>query len=35
MIEPIRQGPELIDEIARTVPSAGSLVVWWLGQSGF
>jgi L-ascorbate 6-phosphate lactonase len=35
MIEPIRQGPELIDEIARTVPPAGSLVVWWLGQSGF
>ena len=35
MIEPVRQGRELIDEIAGTVPPAGSLVVWWLGQSGF
>ena len=35
MIEPIRHGRELIDEIARTVPPAGSLVIWWLGQSGF
>ena len=35
MIEPVRHGRELIDEIAATVPPAGSLVVWWLGQSGF
>ena len=35
MIEPVRHGQQLIDEIAGTVPPAGSLVVWWLGQSGF
>jgi L-ascorbate 6-phosphate lactonase len=35
MIEPLRYGRELIDEIAQTVPPPGSLVVWWLGQSGF
>jgi L-ascorbate 6-phosphate lactonase len=35
MIEPVCYGRELIDEIALTVPQAGSLVVWWLGQSGF
>jgi L-ascorbate metabolism protein UlaG (beta-lactamase superfamily) len=35
MIEPIRQGQELLDEIEQTAPPAGSLAVWWLGQSGF
>jgi L-ascorbate 6-phosphate lactonase len=35
MIEPVRHGRDLIDEIAATVPPAGSLAVWWLGQSGF
>lgn len=35
MIEPLRSGPELIDEIQQTRPAPGSLVVWWLGQSGF
>jgi L-ascorbate 6-phosphate lactonase len=35
MIEPVRHGRELIDEIAATVPPAGSLAVWWLGQSGY
>ncbi len=35
MIEPLRSGPELIDEIQQTQPAPGSLVVWWLGQSGF
>jgi L-ascorbate metabolism protein UlaG (beta-lactamase superfamily) len=35
MIEPVRQGAELKAEIAATVPAAGSLAVWWLGQSGF
>jgi len=35
MIEPVRQGAALIDEIERTTPSPGSLFVWWLGQSGF
>ena len=35
MIEPVRQGRDLIDEITATVPPPGSLAVWWLGQSGF
>jgi L-ascorbate 6-phosphate lactonase len=35
MIEPIRHGRQLIEEIAGTIPRPGSLVVWWLGQSGF
>jgi L-ascorbate 6-phosphate lactonase len=35
MIEPVRHGRELLDEIAATVPPAGTLAVWWLGQSGF
>jgi L-ascorbate metabolism protein UlaG (beta-lactamase superfamily) len=35
MIEPIRQGQELIDEIEQTAPRAGTLAVWWLGQAGF
>jgi L-ascorbate 6-phosphate lactonase len=34
MIEPIRHGRQLIEEIAGTIPRPGSLVVWWLGQSG-
>ncbi len=34
MIEPIRQGVELIEEIERTIPPPGSLSIWWLGQSG-
>jgi L-ascorbate 6-phosphate lactonase len=35
MIEPARPHAELIAEIAHSVPGPGSLVVWWLGQSGF
>lgn len=35
MIEPFRQGPELIEEILETHPFYGSLAIWWLGQSGF
>jgi L-ascorbate 6-phosphate lactonase len=35
MIEPVRRGRELIEEIESTAPGPGSLVVWWLGQSGF
>lgn len=35
MIEPLRSGPELIDEIQNSRPAPGSLVVWWLGQSGY
>jgi L-ascorbate 6-phosphate lactonase len=35
MIEPVRHGRDLITQIATTIPPAGSLSVWWLGQSGF
>lgn len=35
MIEPVKQGGELISEIAGARPAPGSLWVWWLGQSGF
>jgi L-ascorbate 6-phosphate lactonase len=35
MIEPVRQGAELIEEIEGTNPAPRSLSVWWLGQSGF
>jgi L-ascorbate 6-phosphate lactonase len=35
MIEPVRHGRELIEEIAAMAPNAGSLVVWWFGQSGY
>src|ERR1700678_1914912 len=35
MIEPTRQHADLIAEIATTAPVPGSLVIWWLGQSGF
>jgi L-ascorbate metabolism protein UlaG (beta-lactamase superfamily) len=35
MIEPVRHGPELVEEIEGTCPGPGSLFIWWLGQSGF
>jgi L-ascorbate metabolism protein UlaG (beta-lactamase superfamily) len=35
MIEPVRQGDELVAEIRESIPGPGSLYVWWLGQSGF
>jgi L-ascorbate metabolism protein UlaG (beta-lactamase superfamily) len=35
MIEPFRSGAALLDEIRATGPPAGSVAVWWLGQSGF
>lgn len=35
MIRPVRQGRELLDQIASTCPEPGSLAIWWLGQSGF
>jgi len=35
MIEPVRHGPELVAELEQAVPAAGSLNVWWMGQSGF
>ena len=35
MIEPVRSGRALADEIRGTRPGPNSLAVWWLGQSGF
>jgi hypothetical protein len=35
MIEPVRHGHALLNEIAASDPEPGSLFVWWLGQSGF
>ncbi len=35
MIEPVRSGKALLDEIHGTFPVAGSVAIWWLGQSGF
>lgn len=35
MIEPIREGPMLLREIARAEVPERALAVWWLGQSGF
>ena len=35
MIEPFKYGGELIGEIEEANPAAGSLAIWWLGQSGF
>ena len=35
MIEPMKTGTELLEEIRATRPGPGSISVWWLGQSGF
>jgi L-ascorbate metabolism protein UlaG (beta-lactamase superfamily) len=35
LIQPVRTGQELIEEISATHPPAGSLAIWWLGQSGY
>ena len=35
MIEPLKSGQALIDEIASTELAAGMLAIWWLGQSGY
>jgi len=35
MIEPVRSGVALIDEIVKTTPTPGHLAIWWLGQSGY
>jgi L-ascorbate metabolism protein UlaG (beta-lactamase superfamily) len=35
MIQPVCEGPKLIEEIRQTRPAPGSLAIWWLGQSGF
>ncbi|MBX6311589.1 MAG: MBL fold metallo-hydrolase [Isosphaeraceae bacterium] len=35
MIQPVRKGRDLIDEIRATQTAPGTIVVWWLGQSGY
>jgi L-ascorbate metabolism protein UlaG (beta-lactamase superfamily) len=35
MIEPVRSGQALLDEIHQTRPGPVVVAVWWLGQSGF
>jgi L-ascorbate metabolism protein UlaG (beta-lactamase superfamily) len=35
LIQPVKQGAELAAEIRETAPDAGTIAVWWLGQSGF
>ena len=35
MIEPLRSGVELLEDIRTATPGRGSLCVWWLGQSGY
>jgi L-ascorbate metabolism protein UlaG (beta-lactamase superfamily) len=35
LIQPVRSGEALVDEIGATCPTPGSIAVWWLGQSGF
>jgi L-ascorbate metabolism protein UlaG (beta-lactamase superfamily) len=35
LIQPLRSGPALVEEIHSTLPAPGSLAIWWLGQSGF
>ena len=35
LIQPVRRGRDLTDEIHATAPQRGTLAVWWLGQSGY
>jgi L-ascorbate 6-phosphate lactonase len=35
MIEPVRSGQALLEEIRETRPASDTVAVWWLGQSGF
>ncbi len=35
LIEPLRSGRDLLDEIASTVVPPGRFALWWLGQSGY
>lgn len=35
LIQPVRKGQPLLEEIASTIPAPGTLALWWLGQSGF
>ena len=35
MIEPVKSGQALVNEITETRPEPGTVAVWWLGQSGY
>src|SRR6266568_7315625 len=35
MIEPIQSGQTLLKDITSTLPKAGEVAIWWLGQSGY
>lgn len=35
LIQPVKSGAALLDEIAGTRPRPGAVAVWWIGQSGF
>jgi L-ascorbate metabolism protein UlaG (beta-lactamase superfamily) len=35
MIEPVLSGAALLQDIESTMPAAGQIAVWWLGQSGY
>src|SRR5262245_60192730 len=35
LIQPVRKGRDLTDEIRSTHPTPGVLAIWWLGQSGY
>jgi L-ascorbate metabolism protein UlaG (beta-lactamase superfamily) len=35
LIQPVRSGASLVEEIESTRPARGTIAVWWLGQSGF
>jgi L-ascorbate metabolism protein UlaG (beta-lactamase superfamily) len=35
LIQPLKQGEALVEEIASTAIRPGAMGVWWLGQSGF
>jgi L-ascorbate 6-phosphate lactonase len=35
MIEPVRSGRDLLDEIDSTTVAQGEMAIWWLGQSGY
>ncbi len=35
LIQPAKKGSELLEEIRDERPAPGSLLIWWLGQSGY
>jgi L-ascorbate metabolism protein UlaG (beta-lactamase superfamily) len=35
MLEPVKRGEALLQEITMTQPQPGEIAIWWLGQSGY